>query len=91
MKKTKAVLVAVVAVLIFYIGFVTVDCIRLRNADPGTKPIVTTGMIKTDMRVNYSALGYNIEYYSNSRVHEKPYYGAEFRLFNKIVIWAWVE
>lgn len=91
MKKSKAVLAAIAAVLIVYIGFVTADCIRLRNAELGTKPIVTTGTINTDMRTGYSGLGYSIEYYSNSGDAEKPYYGAEFRLFNKILIWAWVE
>lgn len=88
--KFKAVLIATAALIIFCAVYITADCIRLNNSEPGTKPLITTGMIKTDTRTEYSGLGYTVEYY-NSDNTDKPYYGGEFRLFDKILVWAWVE
>ena len=44
----------------------------------------------------YTGLGYSIKYYKDKQVDingniEESGYGAEFRLFDKILIWAWVE
>lgn len=89
--RIKAILIAIAVIIVVHAGFVTADCIRLESSEPGTKPLIITGMIKTDTRTEYSGLGYTVEYYSNGCNAEKPYYGAEFRLFDKILVWAWVE
>ena len=47
----------------------------------------------------YTGLGYSVKYYRDKQklINEdtveiiKRGYGAEFRLFDKILIWAWIE
>lgn len=84
--------------LIAYASFVTVDCIRLRYG--AEKPLITVGEEITDTRVTYYGPGYSISNYVNIgeiwtedgiTYVEQLGYGAEFRLFNKILIWAWIE
>ena len=91
----KKILIVVGIIVLIYVLFVTVDCIRLKSMKHGFKPLITLEEEKTDTREYYTGLGYNITYYINKT---KKYdmisvaiYGAEFRLFDKILIWAWVE
>lgn len=92
----KKVLIAIVALLIMYFLFVTIDCIRLRDAESGTKPFITVSLAEYENGNKYTGLGYSVKYYrdrqedTNGNIIEYGY-GAEFRLFNKILIWAWVE
>ncbi len=77
----------------------TVDCFRLRDSKIGTKPFITLNKQLTQNRITYYSLGYHIQYYTdiieteNNGIilKEAKGYGAEFRLFNKILIWAWAE
>ena len=79
-----------------YLLFVTIDCIRLRNAKNDAKPFITISLAEYENGNKYTGLGYSVKYYKNSQqdtngdMLEKSY-GAEFRLFDKILIWAWVE
>lgn len=97
--KLKTVFIIITAIIIVYAGYVTVDCIRLRKSEIGTQPIITTGTTQTDNGTKYFGPGYTVEYYtetvsdsSNTLVKcpESLGYGAEFRLFNKFLVWAWV-
>ena len=98
-KMLKRTLIILGTILIIYISFVTVDCIRLRNAKRGTKPLIIVSEYETDSRTGYKGLGYTIEYYvdkDEQKEDDMTYinvygYGAEFRLFDKIMIWAWIE
>lgn len=98
-KILKQILIALGIVLICYISFVTVDCIRLKNSKRGTKPLITISEYETDSRTGYKGLGYTIEYYVDKEEQKEgdmTYinvygYGAEFRLFDKIMVWAWIE
>lgn len=94
MKKKSIIIVLVIIVL--YISFITFDCIRLRNAKSGTKPLITISLSEYESGNKYMGLGYSVKYYTdreedtNGNILIKGY-GAEFRLFDKILIWAWVE
>jgi len=100
MKKCKSIIICLSIILVMYLVFVAVDCIRLRYAVSYTKPFVTLSEKVTENRVTYSGLGYNVSYYRDRvttinndviLIGGTGAYGAEFRLFNKILIWAWVE
>ena len=98
-KILKRILIVFGIILFCYISFVTVDCIRLKNAKRGTKPLITISEYETDSRTAYKGLGYTIEYYvdkDEQKDGDMTYinvygYGAEFRLFDKIMVWAWIE
>lgn len=99
MKKYKIAILVLLAVFVLYAAFVTVDCVRLRNG-AGLKPIITVAEEITDTRTTYTGLGYTICYYTdigditeeNGMTYiEQLGYGAEFRLFGSILVWAWVE
>ena len=71
----------------------------MKNAKRGTKPLITISEYETDSRTGYKGLGYTIEYYvdkDEQKEGDMTYinvygYGAEFRLFDKIMVWAWIE
>lgn len=97
-KKFFMVILAVLVVISF--SYITVDCVRLYNAPLGTTPIVTVGTEQGENRLIYKGLGYSVGYYVDTSgkteaevlTAAEPYgYGAEFRLFNKILVWAWIE
>lgn len=92
----KVILKTIIILLILYVLFVTVDCIRLRYAKSGTKPLITISLGETEKGNVYNGLGYSVRYYTDETQKSSDLilvriYGAEFRLFNKILIWAWVE
>ncbi len=90
-------IIIVLAVLIgIYSLFVATDCIRLKYAESVTKPFVTVGFEETENRDTYTGLGYSVTYYVDRYTDEngvavESNYGAEFRLFDKMLIWGWVE
>lgn len=97
----KKLLIIAGVILSIYILFVTVDCVRLRYSEVGTHPFITTSIKDYENGSEYTSLGYSVKYYIDRGeetetngikcVEELDYYGAEFRLFGKILIWAWVE
>jgi len=100
MKKYKGIITALSIVLIIYIAFMVIDCIRLRYAVSYTKPLITINENITETRATYYGLGYTISYYVDRKITINNdviaiggagAYGAEFRLFNKLLIWAWIE
>lgn len=92
------IIIAILIIMACFIIFITVDCVRLRNSKMGTKPLITTNEIIGYKRVTYYGIGYYVQYYLNEsdteninqNIIETKGYGAEFRLLNKILIWAWV-
>lgn len=92
----KKLLRVLIVIVILYMAFVAVDCVRLRNAPTGTRPLVTLGHEQTDSVEEYQGLGYTVAYhidaihYDGSDEVEVRGYGAEFRLFG-MLIWAWIE
>lgn len=72
-----------------WIAFITLDCVRLKiSRSIENKPLITINSPLTSNRQRYDDLGYSIAYYIND---DNSIYGAEFRLFNKLLIWGWVE
>lgn len=85
----KKVLTTVAIILAVYFSFLSFDCIRLKTADGETIPLITLNVSETENRTEYVGLGYSVEYYKDNS--NGSIYGAEFRLFDKIMIWAWIE
>lgn len=91
MKKNICIIIVCIALL--YVMFVTVDCIRLRNLSTDTRPIVTLKAVENENK--YIGLGYSVRYYVD-RIEDSDGvlvlgYGAEFKLFDKILVWSWAE
>lgn len=86
----KKIFLTIVILLIIYFIFVTIDCIRLRNAKVDTKPFITISLAEYENGNKYMGLGYSVKYYKDKQDDENGY-GAEFRVFDKILIWAWIE
>lgn len=86
----KKILLIIVILLIIYFLFVTIDCIRLRNTKTDTKPFITISLAEYENGNKYMGLGYSVKYYKDKQ-DDKNSYGGEFRLFDKILVWAWVE
>lgn len=93
----KKVFIAIGILLVIYVSFVTVDCIRLRGSKSPEKPFITINMAEYENGNKYIGLGYSVKYYRKTQkivndgidVLAESGYGAEFRLFDKILIWAW--
>ncbi len=98
-RRIKRIIIAAAVVVICFGCYVTVDCIRLRNAEMGTKPLITVSENVSDTRTTYYGLGYYVQYDTDAEESQEGNmtyiatagYGAEFRLFHKILIWAWAE
>ena len=102
MKRISRILVIIISSAVLLYGvFVGVDCVRLYNADVSEPPIITTSPTKIENDiVKYTGLGYTVTYRINEEIEteenssRKAIYdicGAEFRLFDKILLWAWIE
>lgn len=99
MRYLKTTLIVLGTLVVIYIGFVTVDCLRLKNSKISTKPVITISKELAENKITYYGLGYYVQYYidivetenNGTILKEARGYGAEFRLFNKILIWAWAE
>lgn len=91
MKKSSKIILTLLALIVVVYGiFVFADSKRLEKADKGTKPIITISEDKENH--SFMGLGYNVKYYLNEGETEyKNAYGAECRLFGKILLWAYVE
>lgn len=106
-KYFKTALIVIAICVALCISYITIDCIRLKNAESGTKPLITSYEEASDTRITYHGLGYSVSYYVTvedisggyedkiladaKEIITKTGYGAEFKLFDKILIWAWVE
>lgn len=102
MKKIfRVLIIAISSAVLLYGVFVGVECVRLYNADISRPPIITTRPTKTENdTVKYTGLGYTITYRINEEIETEEnaslnsiydIYGAEFRLFDKFILWAWIE
>ncbi len=89
-KASKITLVILACIVSFYGIFVALDCIRLKSAQKGTKPLITISEDKENH--TYNGLGYSVKYYlDENETSYKNAYGAESRLFGRFLLWAYVE
>ena len=102
MKKILRLMIIIISSAILLYGvFVGVDCVRLYNADVSKPPIITTSPAKIENdTVKYTGLGYTVTYRitvetetdeNETRNAIFDICGAEFRLLDKILLWAWIE
>ena len=99
MKIRKMIVITAVILVLLFVTYVIIDCVRLSQA-MGTKPLITVSEKVTDNRVIYYGLGYSIHYYvdigdtfvkDDITYIEQLGHGAECRLFDRILLWAWIE
>ena len=102
MKKIfRALVIIISSAILIYGVFVGVDCVRLYNVDESKPPIITARPTKIqDDEIKYTGLGYTVTYRINEEIETEEnasrnaiydICGAEFRLFDKILLWAWIE
>ena len=97
----KIVLISILTLFFIWFVFVTIDCIRLKNSKYYTYPLVNLKQDFNIERVTYTGLGYTVSYIQNKEIIYTPgadivasgigACGAEFKLFGKILIWAYIE
>ena len=97
----KNILISLLIVIILWGILVIVDCIRLRNSEYYTYPLINLKQDVTKDDVTYTGLGYTIKYIQEKDIQYTPgsdailtsigAKGAEFRLFGKILVWAYIE
>ena len=94
-------IIIICSLILAYGLFVGIDCVRLYNANESKPPIITMRPTKIQKdEVEYTGLGYTVTYRTDTEIptEEKEssnaiydICGAEFRLFDKILLWAWIE
>lgn len=81
----------------FLVIFITFDCIRLRYSNFLEKPLIVFSENKKEENANlenfyeYTGLGYKIKYTYYNDSGNRVGKSAEFKLFGKFLIWAWIE
>lgn len=102
MKKViRALAITVSSVILIYGVFVGIDCVRLYRAKTAEPPLILTkSEYPGNDTVKYTGLGYTVTYKTNyaeaengesSNIAHSRIYGAGFRMFDKILFWAWIE
>ena len=99
-KILKDILIAFAIVIVLWVIFVLIDCIRLRNSKYHTRPIINLKQEISKDETTYIGLGYTITYIHEKEITHEPgsdawlvgtgACGAEFRLFGEILIWAYI-
>ena len=96
MSKKGICIIIILIGIICSVTFITVDCVRLKNSNRYTKPIITISeknIMKNGIQdVTYYGLGYSVRYYTGSSIDGNIVhvygYGTKIFLFNIIPIWA---
>lgn len=105
MKKGKIVLTVIAVCVVCFAAFVLIDCVRISRAELGTKPLITISeeIPNGPGDLRYRGLGYSVVYKMGDEMQtgdsgescisyiEENAYGQEFWLFDKILVWGWVE
>ena len=94
-------IIIISSAVLLYGVFVSVDCVRLYNADESKSPLIITQSTKIQNdEVKYIGLGYTVTYRTKVEIPTEEnessnanydICGAEFRLFDEILLWAWIE
>ena len=106
MKKLFKICLIIIASLVVLFGvFIAEESIRL-NKVKGSMPLIVLGRTKCspscaeigdDITIEYYGFGYKLDiryYHSTESSEDNDIYkitSEEFRLFNKFLIWAWIE
>ncbi len=97
----RIIIIAISSLILLYGVFVGVDCVRLYNAHESKPPIITIPPTEIEGNdIKYTGLGYTVTYEIKEDLTSEgdgtintvyDICGAEFRLFDKILLWAWIE
>ena len=105
MKKfLRALVITISSAVLLYGVFVGIDCVRLYKVGESENPLITVNEIRGEDYWKCEGLGYTVTYKfdpekeisSEEEGKQNAYpgshiYSAEFRLFDKILLWAWIE
>ncbi len=105
MKKfLRALVITISSAVLLYGVFVGIDCVRLYKVGESDKPLITLNEIRGEDYWKYEGLGYTVTYkFDSEKVADSEeegegnaypgshVYSAEFMLFDKILLWAWIE
>lgn len=102
MKKISRILIITISSAVLLYGlFVGIDCVRLYKAETSKAPVIITQPTEIENdTVKYTGFGYTITYRTKAEIPTEEnesrnanydICGAEFRLFDKILLWAWIE
>lgn len=89
-----------ITIIVLYSLFIFVESARISKKGFKTKPIILLEEKVKDNYIIYKGLGYTVKYspvdYDEDKLDlnnldNAPHRSAEFRLFNKILLWAWIE
>lgn len=94
--------VFVSAALLVYGAFVTVDCVRLYRAKKVKSPLITVQIIEREDCLQFCGVGYTVNYHIKKIPTESGFSdksenesgeicGAQFKMFDKILFWTWIE
>lgn len=103
MKKVKIVVVILLAVIIAYSIFITVEVSRFNN-NLGVKPLITIGTIDVNIKAGtniteekINGIGYTIEYEhlvkreETTDIQIDKVISGQFKLFDKFILSSWIE
>lgn len=71
MKKIKKIIVWIVVVIAIYATLCIVECLRLKNSEMYTKPLITLSENTEHNHAKYYGLGYSVEYITTTEPYEK--------------------
>ncbi len=100
MKKIfKKVSLVIAVILILSVAFLGVESHRLsRPENKGAKPVITLNEAYNEKSIKYQGLGYTVTYLVDSKIDPENstitthyIYSAEVRLFDKVLLGAWIE
>lgn len=98
-KKFKIFAVIVAVTVVASVVFLSVEAIRLSSPEnKGAKPVITLNETYNERSIKYQGLGYTVTYLVDSKTDPENetitthyIYSAEVRLFDKVLLGAWVE
>lgn len=82
----KIIWIILLFLLVTWALVVAIDCVRLKNAERGTKPFITLNIKDYENGNKYTSLGYSVKYYNISNTFG---YGTEIKLFDTITLYKY--
>lgn len=98
-KKFKIASVVIAVILVLSVAFLGAEAYRLSKPEnKGERPLITLDESYNERSIKYKGLGYTVTYLVDSKIDPENdtitthnIYSAEVRLFDKVVVGAWIE
>lgn len=99
MKKIKIISCLLTIAIVLSVAFIGAESIRLSSPEnKGEKPVIAIDEVYNEDSIKYIGLGYSVTYLLESGTNSEGdtittryIYSAEVRLFDKILVGAWIE